>query len=98
MQADLKVPVYLAQPHLYEYQTTLANRKDDLYEFDNTIFHLQGGGQPNDKGWLTHGENKFDILGGSVDRETGTVLELKSRFGTNCQQMRRTFQSVPMSP
>jgi len=34
---------------------------------------LQGGGQPNDKGWIVAQDKKYDIVGGVVDKETGLV-------------------------
>lgn len=43
-----------------------------MIEFADTIFHPQGGGQPNDKGWIIYNKNgeetKHDILGTSSDR------------------------------
>lgn len=30
--------------------------------FDKTLFHPQGGGQPDDKGWIEAGENKFEVV------------------------------------
>lgn len=70
---QLKVPLYLAHPKLYHLNTKLIHRQGDLYEFADTIFHLQGGGQPNDQGYIISGDNKFDITGGVIDKETGTV-------------------------
>lgn len=71
---EVKIPAYLKQSNLYNLETTLANREGDLYEFEDSIFHLQGGGQPNDKGWIVFEDKKFDILGGNIHRESGRVV------------------------
>jgi Ser-tRNA(Ala) deacylase AlaX len=71
---EAKVPLYLAQPKLYQLNTKLVHKEGDLFEFEDTIFHLQGGGQPNDKGWIIFENNKFEIVGGVIDKETGTVI------------------------
>lgn len=39
-----------------------------MYEFQESIFHLQGGGQPNDKGWLELQGEKIEIVGGVNER------------------------------
>lgn len=65
---EVKVPQYLLHPKQYTLNTKLVHRQGDLFEFQDSIFHLQGGGQPNDKGWIVYQEKKFDILGGSVDK------------------------------
>lgn len=49
---EVKTPLYLLQPRKYELDTTIVNHEDGTYEFQDSIFHLQGGGQPNDKGWI----------------------------------------------
>ena len=65
------MPLFLMNPKLYSLDTIVLDKKDNNYLFDQTIFHLQGGGQPNDKGWIVLGEEKIDIVGGVVDKETG---------------------------
>ena len=65
---EVKVPHYLLQPKLYSLNTKLVHRQGELFEFQDWIFHLQGGGQPNDKGWIVYQDNKFDILGGTIDK------------------------------
>jgi Ser-tRNA(Ala) deacylase AlaX len=52
---ELKVPLYLNNPKLYQINTKIIHKEGDLFEFEDTIFHLQGGGQPNDKGWIISG-------------------------------------------
>jgi hypothetical protein len=84
-----KVPLYLLHPKLYHLNTKIVHREGDHVEFEDTIFHLQGGGQPNDKGWILAGENKFDIVGGTVDRETGTVPMWLYSCATSCQSRLR---------
>ncbi len=53
IKMDLFVPAYLQNTYLFELKTQVASKKDDLIEFNDTIFHPQGGGQPNDKGWIS---------------------------------------------
>lgn len=52
MALQPKPPLYLTHPKLYSLTTTLLRKEADLLEFQDTIFHLQGGGQPNDRGWI----------------------------------------------
>ena len=63
---DLFVPAYLQNTYLFELNTQVASKKDDLLEFSDTIFHPQGGGQPNDQGWISFLKDgqliKADIL------------------------------------
>ncbi len=68
-----KFPLYLTSPKLYQLTTKLVHKEADLFEFADTIFHLQGGGQPNDKGWIVFQNHKFDVLGGAIDKESGSV-------------------------
>lgn len=85
---QLKAPLYLTQPTRYQLETRLLSREGDLFEFEETIFHLQGGGQPDDKGCILFQENKLDILGGVVDKETGTVRVPLRSCATNCRLAR----------
>lgn len=53
MQAELFVPSYLKNTHLYSLKTKVSGIKDgNKVMFEDTIFHPQGGGQPKDKGWI----------------------------------------------
>lgn len=70
---QVKTPVYLLQPKRHELDTVVVTNDQGMVEFQDSIFHLQGGGQPNDKGWLELEGNKIDILGGAIERETGRV-------------------------
>jgi Ser-tRNA(Ala) deacylase AlaX len=65
---EVKIPAYLKNSKLYELPTTLVNKEGDMFEFEDSIFHLQGGGQPNDKGWISFDEKKYEILGGASER------------------------------
>ena len=65
---ELKTPAYLLQPKKYELDTVVASNEEGVYEFQDSIFHLQGGGQPNDRGWISVGEEKYEIASGSVQR------------------------------
>ena len=56
---ELKTPLYLLSPKKYELDTVIAANEGGSYEFQDSIFHLQGGGQPNDRGWIQAGEDKF---------------------------------------
>lgn len=82
---EIKAPLYLTQPNLYNLNTRLVGRTGDLFEFEDTIFHLQGGGQPDDKGYILFQENKLDILGGTIEKETGTVLSHSLSFAISCR-------------
>ena len=62
----MKVPLYLANPKLYQINTKIASREEGLFEFEDTIFHLQGGGQPNDKGWIKCEGTQYEIIGGTI--------------------------------
>ena len=57
IKMELFVPSYLKNTYLFELQTQVASKKDEMVEFADTIFHPQGGGQPNDKGWIVHNKN-----------------------------------------
>ena len=57
IKMDLFVPSYLKNTYLFELQTQVASKRDDMVEFTDTIFHPQGGGQPNDKGWIILNKN-----------------------------------------
>ncbi len=52
IKMDLFVPSYLRNTYQYELETQIINKKDGFVQFNDTIFHPQGGGQPNDKGWV----------------------------------------------
>ena len=52
---ELFVPSYLKNTYNYQLETTVAGFKDDMVEFADTIFHPQGGGQPDDKGVIIFG-------------------------------------------
>lgn len=75
---QVKAPLYLTHPKLDHLLTKIVSRDNGLCEFEQTIFHLQGGGQPNDKGYILANGLKFEIEGGAVDKESGTVLLLSS--------------------
>ena len=49
---DLFIPSYLKNTYLFELQTKVAAIEEGKVEFEDTIFHPQGGGQPKDKGWV----------------------------------------------
>ena len=53
---ELFVPSYLKNTYQYELETSIASVKDNQVEFTDTIFHPQGGGQPDDKGSFFIGE------------------------------------------
>jgi Ser-tRNA(Ala) deacylase AlaX len=72
---EVKTPIYLLQPRKFELETVVASNQDGLYEFSESIFHLQGGGQPNDRGWVEVGNDKYEITGGTNERETGRVVD-----------------------
>lgn len=54
---ELFVPAYLKNTYLFELETKVASINDNMIEFADTIFHPQGGGQPNDKGWISFVKN-----------------------------------------
>lgn len=82
---QVKTPIYLLQPKRYELDTTVVSNEQGMLEFQESIFHLQGGGQPNDKGWLEVDGNTIDIVGGTLERETGTVSHSLGSCDTNWQ-------------
>ena len=49
---DLFIPSYLKNTYLFELQTKVAAIEEGKVEFEDTVFHPQGGGQPKDKGWV----------------------------------------------
>jgi Ser-tRNA(Ala) deacylase AlaX len=51
----------------------VVGKAEGFYEFKESIFHLQGGGQPNDRGWVAVGQDKIEIVGGTIERESGRV-------------------------
>lgn len=53
-KAALFVNSYLKNTYLFKLQTKVLSRDGDLFQFTDTIFHPQGGGQPNDKGWVLY--------------------------------------------
>lgn len=65
---EVKTPTYLLQPRRYEIETTVVGNQQGMYEFQESIFHLQGGGQPNDKGWVEVGGQMIEIVGGTNER------------------------------
>ena len=73
MQAELFVPTYLKDTYIFHLKTKVADIKDGQIVFEDTIFHPQGGGQPNDKGHVIVKEIKREILSASSDKETGKV-------------------------
>lgn len=82
---QVKAPIYLLQPNRCELDTTVVSNEQGMLEFQESIFHLQGGGQPNDKGWLEVDGNKIDIVGGAIERETGRVTHNRDSFDTSWQ-------------
>ena len=58
--------MYLLQPRLFELDTEIVAKDENLYEFKESIFHLQGGGQPNDRGWIHLGADAIEIVGGTI--------------------------------
>ena len=72
IKMELFVPSYLKKTYLFELEAQVASKKDDMVEFTDTIFHPQGGGQPNDKGWISFVKDgqliKKDILSTISDR------------------------------
>lgn len=58
---QVKAPLYLTHPKLTQLHTKLVSKENGLCEFEETIFHLQGGGQPNDKGYILANGIKFEI-------------------------------------
>lgn len=68
MQIEYLIPAFLRSTHLYSLQTKVIFKEKNVFEFADSIFHPQGGGQPNDKGWVIKGEDKFDILKGTMNR------------------------------
>lgn len=44
-----------------------------MIEFDDTIFHPQGGGQPKDEGYIIYKNQRYMISKAEVDRSTGKV-------------------------
>ena len=70
---DIFVPAYLQNTYLYQLQTHVSAISEGKVLFADTVFHPQGGGQPNDKGWVEVAGVKRVITGATSNRETGEV-------------------------
>ena len=76
--------MYLKDTYRYSLQTKVKNiSSDKMIEFEDTIFHPQGGGQPQDKGFILYNNKKYSIVKAQIDRPTGKVTIIQQyRYGT----------------
>lgn len=74
------VHAFLKHSYLYQLPVRIVGARVEqdgvMLEFSDTIFHPQGGGQPNDVGRLRLSDNReVPILSCLNDRETGKVKQ-----------------------
>jgi len=78
--------LYLEDQNLYTSSASIVNiletDKGLALILDQTIFYVQGGGQPGDKGLIKDGNNLFRLINTTRD-ENGTVLHLGIFEGQN---------------
>ena len=67
------MPTYLKDTYIYQLQTKIAEVNESKVVFEDTVFHPQGGGQPNDKGFMVVNGHKYEITAAAADKETGKV-------------------------
>jgi Ser-tRNA(Ala) deacylase AlaX len=72
---------FLKHTYLFQLPVRVVAIKPDgdgrLLQFNDTIFHPQGGGQPNDVGKiLLPNQKEYPILSCINDRDTGKVCKL----------------------
>eukprot|EP00919_Chromeraceae_sp_WS-2016_P063367 GHVR01149790.1.p1 GENE.GHVR01149790.1~~GHVR01149790.1.p1 ORF type:complete len:104 (+),score=2.51 GHVR01149790.1:27-338(+) len=68
--SKITIPKYITNPYLCNLDTKVVDvyqqEGHQYYQFQDTIFHLQGGGQPSDLGFVrcSSSDQEYPILGG----------------------------------
>ena len=80
--------LYLEDQNLYtaiaKIMDIVDTEKGLALVLDQTIFYVQGGGQPGDQGLIGDGKNLFKVVN-TTRNENGTVFHLGSFEGQNFQ-------------